>query len=216
MNRAHRLTGPSGERIALIGGILGLEADAAIVEHEFQRERPKTVLLGVPYEDLDAVRATLGKEDAEFEGTDLDEAYLLRLGEFGLVKSPPPDLYRAYELAERFHVKVEAIDLGDEAFTERYTEHVGMLEVFRSNRNNRRIQEREFNASGAEDFALQWDDALYPTKGLQRVQQEREQHMRERIETLAKEPGVHLVLLPLPRAIGVYDKLLDAGWSVEA
>ncbi|HLE46826.1 MAG TPA: hypothetical protein VI818_00900 [Candidatus Thermoplasmatota archaeon] len=217
MNRAHRLRGPGGERVVIVGGILGLEADAEILQSEFDRERPNSVLLGVPYEDLDAVRATKGKEaETEFASTDMDEAYLLRLSEFGLVKSPPPDLYRAYELAERFHLAVEAIDLGDEAFTERYTHHVGMLEVLRSNRNQRKLVAREFEVHSAEDFALQWDDAMFPTKGLQKVQEDREAHMVDRIQTLSRNAGLHLALLPLPRAIGVFDKLRDAGWRAES
>ncbi|MBI2076971.1 MAG: hypothetical protein HYT80_01175 [Euryarchaeota archaeon] len=216
MIRAHRLKGPAGERVVLVGGILGLEADADVLEAEFQKERPRTLMLGVPYEDLDAVRATKGKEaETEFAATDMDEAYLLRLSQFGVVKSPPPDLYRAYELAERFHVRVEAIDLGDEAFTDRYTQRVGMFEVLRSNRNQKRLLAREFDARSAEDFALEWDDALFPSKGLQQVQHDREAHMAERIRALSKEAGVHLALLPLPRAIGVFDKLRETGWNAE-
>ncbi|HLE47512.1 MAG TPA: hypothetical protein VI818_04375, partial [Candidatus Thermoplasmatota archaeon] len=191
--------------------------DAALVEAEFQKERPAQVLLGVPYEDLDSVRATLGKEaESEFESGELDEAYLLRLGQYGPVRSPPPDLYRAYQLADSLHLKAEAIDLGDEAFTERYTKHVGMFEVLRSNRSQRRLALRQFDASTGEAFAMQWDDALYPTRGLRKVQDEREAHMVDRIQELAKGPGLHFVLLPLARAIGVYDKLLGLGWTVDA
>jgi len=62
MNRAHRLRGPGGERVVIVGGILGLEADAEILQSEFDRERPNSVLLGVPYEDLDAVRGKIRQD----------------------------------------------------------------------------------------------------------------------------------------------------------
>lgn len=214
MNRVHRLVGPQGQRLTVVGGILGLESDVAVVHVEFQRERPAQVLLGVPFEDLDSIRATHGREhEAEFDSGDLDDSYLARLEAFGAVRSPPPDLYALYGYAEAAGLPVEAIDLGDESYAESYTRHVGMLEVLRSNRNQRRMLAQRTVAPTPEEFVFEWDRQLYPTKGLRRVQAEREEWMTNRIRMLAATAGPYMALLPLTREEGVVRRLLESGWT---
>lgn len=214
MNRVHRLIGPQGQPLTVVGGILGLESDVALVHLEFQRQGPAHVLLGIPFEDLDSIRATHGRErEAEFDSGDLDEAYLVRLEAFGAVRSPPPDLYALFGYAEAARLPVEAIDLGDDSFAESYTRHVGMLEVLRSNRNQRRMLGQRVESATPEDFVLDWDRQLYPTEGLRRVQADREEWMTNRIRTLAAGAGPFLTLLPLARAEGVVRRLVDSGWT---
>lgn len=213
MSRVADLAGPQGRQATLVGGILGLAADAEALHQEFERVQPREVLLGIPFEDLDSVRATAGKESAsEFEAGELDEEYLKRLAKFGPVQSPPPDLYEAYRLAEQAAAPVRAVDLGDEAYTEAYTRHVGLLEVLRSNRSQRRLPARKIDAADAEEFAQRWDRALYPTKGLRRVQELRAEAMAEAVEKTIATPS--LALVPLPRMAAIVARLTQRGWSV--
>jgi hypothetical protein len=212
MKRVIELRAPDGRHVVLVGGILGLVADMDLVRREFERVRPAAVGLGVPFEDLDAIRSTAGKEAThEFEASDVDEVYLAQLKAFGAVQTPPPDLYELFQLASEAQVPIEAIDLGDEAFTERFTENVGFFEVMRDNRNRKKILTREVPAPSAEEFVIAWDEHLYPTKGLRRVQDAREDMMAKAIAASAPPSSLHL--LPLARLEGVAKRLRALGWA---
>ena len=214
MKRVHRLVGPQGQRLTLIGGILGLAADADLVRAEFSREKPASVQLGIPFEDLDAIRGTAGKEaEVAFESSDLDDHYFERLKRFGAVKTPPTDLYAAYALADAAKIPVGAIDLGDEAHTDAYTRHVGIFEVIRSNRTQRKLPARRLSDTTAEEFAIAWDAALHATKGLRKVQQAREAWMAQQLVLLPGSGLNHVALVPISRMTGVMDRLRAAGWA---
>ena len=212
MNRVVEIVGPRGQSVIVVGGILGLASDEPLARNAFMDAKPEEVLLGVPYEDLDAIRATSGKEESsEFETGDIDDDYVRRLKSFGDVRTPPPDLYSVFRLAEEKKIPVRAIDLGDLAYTEAYTQNVGMFEVLRSNRNQRKLPDREIEAATVEEFAVRWDDAVYPTKGLQKLQALREEEMVSCIEKTV--PTRVLALLPLARMTGVIERLQRAGWK---
>lgn len=212
MNRVVRLVGSLHQEVTLVGGILGLKSDVDLVDAEFQRP-VASLLLGIPFEDLDSIHATAGQETtAEFEASTLDEVYLKSLAKHGAVQTPPPDLYAAVRHAKELGLAVEAIDLGDEAHTESYTKHVGMFEVLRNNRIQRRLIERPPEAKDGAAFALAWDAALHDTRGLRRLQEQREEWMASRIRQRPSGTGPHLVLLPLPRMAGVERRLREAGY----
>lgn len=212
MNRVVRLVGNRDQQVVLVGGILGLRSDAELVASELQRPIA-SVLLGIPFEDLDAIHATSGNESqAEFEASVLDEAYLKHLAKHGPVQTPPPDLYLAFRHATEMGLPIEAIDMGDEAHTDTYTKHVGMLEVMRSNRIQKRLIVSPPDAGGAEEFAVAWDRELNDTKGLRRLQALREEWMTNRLRQLPSRTGPHLALVPLPRLDGIVRRLREAGY----
>lgn len=212
MNRIVRLVGNREQEVVLVGGILGLRSDAELVEREFQQP-VASLLLGIPFEDLDLIHATSGTEStAPFEASALDEAYLKALAKYGAVQTPPPDLYAAFRRALERGLPIEAIDLSDEAHTESYTKNVGMFEVLKSNRIQKRLLQKPPEAATAEEFALAWDGALNETKGLRRLQEQREEWMTNRIRQLQSRTGPHLALLPLPRMAGVERRLRAAGY----
>lgn len=213
MSRVTRLRGAAGQEVVLVAGITGLASDAEVLRAELAALPLSKVLLGVPYEDLDAIRATSGKEhETPFESASLDDEYVTRLKKYGAVTTPPPDLYVAYQHASQVGVPVEAIDLGDEAYTDAYTKNVGFFEVLRNNRQQRKITQIEFDALSADSFVKEWDAALNATKGLRRVQQAREEAMAKAVEDHARA-GATLALVPLPRAEGVLERLRRAGWT---
>lgn len=212
MKRVVELVGPRGQSVTLLGGILGLAVDETVARNAFMDAKPEEILLGIPYEDLDAIRATAGNEaTSEFEKGDLDDDYIRRLKTFGEVRTPPPDLYALFRLAEEKSIPVRAIDLADEAYTDAYTKNIGMFEVLRSNRNQRKLPALEIPAATPEEFAVRWDEALYPTKGLQKLQSLREAEMADCIEKSV--PRRLLALVPVARLGGVVGKLQNAGWK---
>jgi hypothetical protein len=215
MRRVVELVGPRGQSATIVGGILGLASDESLLRSAFGNASPKELLLGIPYEDLDAIRATAGKETThEFESGDLDDLYLKRLAAFGETRTPPPDLYAAFALAEEKKVPVRPIDLADEAYTEAFTRNVGFLEVLRSNRNQKKLPGLLIEAKTPEEFALRWDEELYPTKGLQKLQQLREDELAAAIhKTIADR---FLALVALPRFEGVLARLQREGWKLSA
>lgn len=208
MMRAVTFRTPAGGTVVLAGGILGLAEDGPDLERRLAAEPFDAVLLGIPFEDLDAIRATSGREAAlEFARDETDEIYLRELARFGRVQVPPGDLYAAFRHAETHRLRVEAIDLGDEGHTAVYTEHVGMWELLRNNRRLRRLGKERFEAADAEAFAREWDRRLFPTKGLRRVQDEREAWMARRVAESAVIGSRVFVLVPLARWTGVGNRL---------
>jgi hypothetical protein len=215
MKRVHALRGPDGRRALLVLGITGLSSDAYVAQEAITRGPVGRVLLGVPFEDLDSIRATSGKElETEFEAGGLDDEYLEGLKRFGAVQTPPPDLYVAYRFAEQAKVPVEAIDLGDEAYTEAYTKNVGFFEVLRSNRRQRRLSAADVEAPDADAFVIAWDERLNAGRGLGKVQAAREDAMTRAIEAASKDGGV-LAFVPLVRGAGIVQRLVRSGWSEE-
>lgn len=206
-----RLQGIEGATVVVAGGILGLAEDGPELERFLRRESFNGILLGIPFEDLDAIKGTAGKEhQADFDRDEADEVYLTALAKFGPVKVPPGDLYAAYAHAEAHKVPIEAIDLGDEGHSAIYTEHVGMLELMKNNRRLRELKKAAFDAATPQEFARQWDEHLFPTKGLRRVQEEREAWMAQRLTSLATK-GRHLfALVPLARWEGLVNRLVGA------
>jgi hypothetical protein len=218
MMRIATLTSPQGTRLSLAGGILGLAEDAAQVRSALEAVAYEAVLLGIPFEDLDAIRATHGQERTkEFNRDEMDDLYLETLSRFGQVQVPPGDLYAAFDHAQKGSLRVEAIDLGDEGHTAVWTENVGVFELLRNNRRLRKLDGNAFTAATPEAFAQEWDEKLFPTKGLRRVQQEREAWMAKRITEIAAEARRLFALVPLARWAGVRDRLVaTAGWAQSA
>lgn len=204
MTRRVDLRSPQGTRVTLLGGIVGVASDQERLRQTLLGGAFDAVLLGVPFEDLDAVRATDGAEATkEFEQDETSELYFERVRRFEPVVIPPPDLYEAFRHATAHQLPVEAIDLGDEAHTEVFARHVGMFEVLRNNRALRRLAAREFRSGDLDAFVIAWDAALYPSKGLRRVQQEREAWMAQRIQQSCASRRAVFALVPLARLAGV-------------
>jgi hypothetical protein len=211
MMRHVRLRALEGGTVVLAGGILGLEEDGPEVARFLSQDLSNGILLGIPFEDLDAIKGTSGKEQAtEFDRDEADEIYLQALKKFGPVKVPPTDLYAAYAHAEAARVPIEAIALGDEGHSTVYTEHVGMFELMRNNRRLRDLKQAAFEARTPMEFAREWDEHLFPTKGLRRVQQEREAWMAQRVASLATPDRRLFALVPLARWEGVVDRLVGS------
>jgi len=216
MIRTTVLRGPAGAELHLAGGVLGLAEDGPQVERLLESQEFDAVFLGVPFEDLDAIRATNGQESGrEFERDEMDEVYLKTLARFGRTQVPPPDLYAAYDHAHRKKVRIEAVDLGDEGHSSTYAENVGVFEIIRNNRRLKGLGPDAFSATDPEAFAREWDERLFPTKGLRKVQAAREGWMAKRIQELIPGARRAFALVPLARWAGVRNRLLDAGFRAD-
>lgn len=204
-----KLRSGDGRTVILAGGILGLAEEAKRV-HQFLQDHPvERVLLGIPFEDLDAIKATREHhEDGTFEKDPVDEMYVDLLARYGPVQVPPGDLYAAFEHARSKGVPVDAIDLGDEGHSDIWAKKVGIFELMRNNRRLKRLDQLAFEAPTARGFADEWDQALFPSKGLRAVQDEREAWMGRRIADLSKGSKAVFALVPLARMKGVRDQLI--------
>lgn len=217
MIRAQRLRTPTGGTLTLAGGILGLAEDEAEATRLLEEQPWDILLLGIPFEDLDAIRATNGSEiTKEFEQDSTDDLYLKLLGKFGRVRVPPPDLYATFRLAQVRKIPIEAIDLGDEAHSIAWTQNVGMFELLRNNRRLKHLDKERFESQTAEAFAHEWDEVLFPTKGLKKVQAERETWMTQRIVRETKAYPRVFALVPLARSRGIQARLMGEARFVEA
>lgn len=204
MNRLVHLRSPAGARCAVLGGILGVADDVAVLHRALADESWSAILLGIPFEDLDAVRATAGHEqEKEFRRDATDEIYFQQLQRFAPPVVPPPDLYAAFAHATQRGLPLEAIDLGDEAHADSWTRNVGMLELLRSNRAQKKLPARAFVSTNPEMFALEWDGVLNATRGMKKVQAEREAWMAQRIDDLSRSHPALFALVPLARLDGL-------------
>lgn len=209
MIRLRRFRSPHGAQLTLLGGIFGLASDADLLRTVLAERPYNAILLGVPFEDLDAIRSTSGTEATrEFDQDAADEVYLEQLKRFAPPVVPPPDLYAAYAHAAQNHLPVEAIDLGDEAHADLWARSIGLFELMRNNRSLKRLPTHSFQAATLEDFALEWDRVTNSTKGLKKIQAEREAWMATRIEFLARTHRQLLALVPFARLVGVSSELV--------
>lgn len=190
--------------LCLAGGILGLAEDGPQLAAFLKRQAFDAVLLGIPFEDLEGMRkASDPPASQEFDTDETDELYLQWLGRYGPVKVPPGDLYEAFQYARDQATPVEAIDLGDVGHADVWAKRVGLFELWRNNRRLRKLPAQEPKAADAASFAIEWDQRLFPTKGLRAVQLEREAWMVKRIEHFAERHRRLFALVPLARSAGV-------------
>ncbi len=149
-----------------------------------------------------------GKSDTDFEALDPTQQRLLDLlGQFGDTRIPSPDLDVAFHWARENHRPVEALDLDDEAHAEVYIKANKFRHILRSGRLLKKIQKKKFEATDAFDLACQWDAFLNSLPSLQAVEAAREQHMADRIRSLAKVQASLLAIVPAPRLAGVWERL---------
>ena len=194
--------------MGVLGGVLGVADDVPVLRRALEGRPWDAVLLGIPFEDLDAIRATVGQEqNRSFERDETDDLYLKQVERFAPPVIPPPDLYAAYAFAQERKIPVEAIDLGDEAHSESWSRNVGMFELLRNNRRMKNLPKHEFQSPSLEAFVVEWDEVVNHSNGLRRVQGERESWMAGRIQHFAQTHRALFALVPYARLVGLANRL---------
>lgn len=197
--------------VLLVGTIAGYAPDAARVRAAFESHRPDRVALGIPPEDLEAIRrlATDPAAKAELVEPDLASEHLLRLLErFGPTKVPSPDLETAYDLAAAQPAEVTAIDLPDDAHADVYTKRVKMRHVIRSNRRERKLLVTRFeDARDPYELVEAWDREQTHLRPMREIEELREGYMAARLRELSSKSDRLLAIVPAARLEAVADHL---------
>ncbi|MEA3190468.1 MAG: hypothetical protein QOD77_1050 [Thermoplasmata archaeon] len=197
--------------ILLVGTIAGFAPDAARVQAAFASHRPDRVALGVPPEDLEAVRrlATDPAAKAELVEPDLASEHLLRLLErFGPTKVPSPDLEAAHDLAAAHGAELTAIDIPDDAHAEVYTKRVKMHHVLRSNRREKKLLVARFeDARDPYELVEAWDREQTHLRPLREIEELREGFMAAKLRELSSKSERLLAIVPAARLEAVADHL---------
>lgn len=196
--------------LRLVGIVVGLVEEADRIETLVEGSAPDRLALGISPGELATLEAMVAgevEEEVAPSTSDVDEAYARHLSRFGAVRLPPPAYVRAVEIAAEQDLPVRPLDLDEEAFTETYTDHVGVLDLIRKSRRERRLAKHGVEADDAAEFADRWEARLLEIKGLRRVEEAREGHMARRLEAVCSTPGRVLAIVDRVRRPGVARRL---------
>lgn len=202
---------PLGGRAVLLGTVFGLAVEAEEVLRELGRIEYDRLLLGISREALDAIEEHDGAPP-EVDVEDLEpitQLYLTALSRFGPTQVPAPELYVAWAHATEQDAVVEAIDLSDVAHTEAYVDNVSVWETFWKERRQRKRAAKIDQVDDARRLAHAWDRIFFPTKGLRRVERERERHMAHQILEASQAEATVVAVVPEERLDGILADLAD-------
>lgn len=192
--------------VVLLSTVQGLASEADVVARVLDAERPKALAIGVSAEAL----ASMLRYEPDPEADPLDDlpdhdlVYSLKLGEFGDVKLPPPDLDAALDWAQAAGVPYYGVDLPEEAYESAFTREVSVWGFLRYGRIQRRLARKPPRAPDARAFSLAWDARIRKVKGIARVESLREEAIAGGAARLATELAAKVVLLvDVPREAGV-------------
>lgn len=204
-----RVRSGDGE-VVVLASVHGLVAERERVLRVLDAESPQVVAVGLSAESVATLLRYEPQPDEDpFEDVpDHDFVYSVKLGEFGDVSLPPPDLLAAVRWARERGVACFGVDLGEEAYEELFTKSVSTWGLLRYGRIQRRLARKPPRAPDARAFSLAWDARIRNVKGIAKVESERERVMAASAARLARERGARVVLvIDAPREQGVLQAL---------
>ncbi len=192
---------PPDHRIYLLPVVRGLERERAPVRKAIEGSPAKVIALSISREELDALKQYDGGEvlPSNYE----EDVYMENLARFGEAKKPPPCFVEARDLARERDLRIESLDLNNEAFTEAYVNNISTFEMMSMSLYEKRLRRRKFKSATPEEFVLEFDAAVNAREGFKRLERAREEHMALRLSRLARESPATLALVELERASGV-------------
>jgi hypothetical protein len=191
--------------VHILGVLKGLVPESNKVEEAVSTWNPDVVGVSVSPEELEALKV---KEDYSlYEMSTLEEVYSVYMESFGQISLPTPAYVKALDLCLEKGIPIEAVDLSDADFTEAYCQNIGATEMVREAFFTRSIGRKKFDISSPEAFALDWDRRLNKAKGFRRLEMEREEHMAQRLFTLAEKHAIILAVIEYERADRVAELL---------
>jgi hypothetical protein len=192
---------PTGHRIFLLPVIRGLESERVKVRNALQECSPAVIAVSVSPEELDGLRKF---EGGEAEASNIEEQiYMERLAVFGEVSKPPPCFLEARDQAKERGLRLEALDLNNEDFTEAYVTNVSTVEMMTQSWIANKLQGPRLEAGTPEEFVLKFDCAVNRKDGFKRLERAREKHMAKRLTKLMEESKDTLALIEMERLEGV-------------
>ena len=187
--------------VSVFPAVRGLPSDGDAVKEAIDSLHPDVVALSVSPEELEVLRGYRG--GTLDPGTVEEEAYVAGLSAWEEPELPPPCFTQAARAATRRKIRLEALDLSEEAYSQAYTECVSTMELLLQGRLENRLLKKKFHCSTPKEFALAWDAEVNRTAGFSRLQRERERYIASRLRTLAEETSSVLAVIEVERVKGV-------------
>jgi hypothetical protein len=187
--------------ISVLPVVRGLPSGGDAVMQAIETVRPDRVALSVSPEELETLRTYQGGRLEA--GTVEEEAYVAGLSAWEEPVMPPPCFTRAVAVSVSRRIPLEAVDMGEEAYTVAYTTWVSTLELLLQGRMESRLLKKRFHVSTPEEFAVAWDAEVNRTVGFTRLQREREQFMASRLREISRDAVRVLAVIEVERVEGV-------------
>lgn len=176
------------------------------VKKIFKEVDPDIVCLPISKEEFTGLKACVEGEVDEMALSNLEEIYAEKLKQFGKVAVPPPYLAQAYIMAKEKGIKLRALDLPEEEFTDFYCANVSTVDLVMHSQRVRRLKKALFKMERVEDFVLKWDSIVTKTTGLRIVEEKREEVMSQSLFKVPSKYKRVLAIIELERFEGVKDR----------
>lgn len=191
--------------VSVLTVVRGLPSDGERVADTIGARLPDVVALTVSPEELETLRTYRGAQ-LEPETVE-DEVYVAGLSAWEEPVMPPPCFLRAVREGVARKVRLEALDMDEEAYTDAYTRCVSTMELILQGRLENRLLKKRFNVSTPQEFAVVWDAEINRTAGFARLQREREKFIASRLRNLAEGAVKILAVIEVERVKGVLAEL---------
>ena len=170
-----------GKKIAFLEVVWNLVGEEEKLDAVIEEVGPEAIYLDIGEEDLLFLTGNEG-DMASAAPSYADLYYLKKLSRYGEVKQPSPHLLRVIEIARRDGIPVIAADLDDLAYLEAFYRDVTARELFVRGLQLRWMRIRRFNEPDPYHFSLDWNAALFKTRGYRTLWDERISHIADRIK----------------------------------
>lgn len=190
-----------GASVSILPVVRGLPSEGDAVARAIDALHPDRVALSVSPEELETLR-TYGGGNLE-AGTTEEEAYVAGLSTWEEPVMPPPCFTQAVAAALGRNIPLDAIDMGEDAYTDAYTAWVSTMELLLQGRMESRLLKKRFRVSTPQEFAVAWDAEVNRTVGFARLQKEREKFMASRLQEIARDAPRVLAVIEVERVKGV-------------
>jgi hypothetical protein len=189
--------------------VRGLPSEGPAVVRAIESASPEVVGLSISPEELAGLRRYSGPvaEPENFE----EEVYMAGLSAWETPVKPPPCFSEAIRAADERRIRIEALDMAEDVYTDAYTTWVGAVELLFQGRSRNRLARRRFRAATPSEFVLEWDAEVNRSAGFARLQLERERHIAKRIREIAETAKRVLAVVEVERAQGVLTALRGEG-----
>lgn len=181
--------------------VRGLSSEIPVVQETIESVRPSVIGLSIGPEELQTLRYFDGGplEPGNFE----EEIYVAGLSAWETPVKPPPCFSEAIRVADVHAIRLEALDMDENTYTEAYVDCVSTLELIFQGRLAKRLGKKKFRAASPREFVLEWDAVVNGSPGFARLQVLREAHIAKRLRELASSGGEVLALIEVERVKGV-------------
>jgi hypothetical protein len=196
-----------GCTLSLLPTVKGLERERKPVREGIQSVLPAVVALPVSKEALRGLRAIYRGAEPELFLSHYEEIYAVKLTRYGKVCVPPPSFTEAYAVCAEKRIKVKAIDMDEEDFSNAFVQNISTPNLVYHSLRWRWLKRKRFKAATAREFALAWDRAVNSLKGFRNLEDRREEHMARELWRLASRHHSVLAVLELERMDGIISKL---------